>query len=325
MNSSQLGRLALTLLLVLTLAGCGEVLDWRNAEVSQGKVYRRGADSAYSGKVTNIPLNLIAQPKAWPEMIQPMISLGRVFNNFRSLGSLCTAKFRKGVADGKVRCEFPDGRLHVEITLSDGIADGDYVMYDGTDDKKKIVTASFSDGRLDGKQEVFSPKTGRRVFVGPYTDGKLDGEVAFFMEDTGVKVESKHFKNGLIEGELLVYAADGKQLVQRSNYKAGYQEGLDERFNPTTGKKISEDNYVRGDPQGEAKRWDEAGNLVRHVRYGPGIEVTNLMQPKPVADINACADKWLAAYKKEAGPDAMVRADQFGEWEGWCRDGKQPS
>lgn len=320
MTTSYFWRLALTVLSLLVLSGCGEVLDWRNAEVSQGKVYRRGADSAYSGKVTNIPLNLIAQPKAWPEMFQPMVSLGPVFNNFRAFGSLCTAKFRKGVADGKVRCEFPDGRLHVEIAMSDGMADGDYVMYDGTDDKKKIVTARFSDGHLDGKHEIFSPQTGRRVFIAPYVDGKLEGELAYFMEDTGVKVETKQFKNGRLEGEHLMYTTDGKTLVQRTNYRDGSQEGIEEKFSRTTGKKISEEHYVRGNRQGEAKRWDEAGNLIS--TSGAGISP---WQSPSVADIEACADKWLVAHRKEVGPDAPVSAGQFGEWEGWCREGKQPS
>lgn len=178
---------------------------------------------------------------------------------------------------------------------------------------------------LDGELEVFSPKTGRKVFVGPYSDGKLEGEAVFFMEDTGVKVTIRPFKNGLAEGEFLSYAADGKTLLERSQYKAGYLNGVQEKFHPSTGKKISEEHYVRGDPQGESKRWDEAGNLTKHVRYGPGVELTNLLKAPPALDVDACADKWLAAHRKEVGPDAPVSAGQFGEWEGWCREGKQPS
>lgn len=40
--------------------------------------------------------------------------------------------------------------------------------------------------------------------------------------------------------------------------------------------------------------------------------------------INSCVDKWTNAYKKEAGPDAIVRMDMLDEWESWCKKGKQP-
>ena len=40
--------------------------------------------------------------------------------------------------------------------------------------------------------------------------------------------------------------------------------------------------------------------------------------------INVCMDKWTNAYRKEAGADALVRADMLDEWEAWCKAGKQP-
>lgn len=40
--------------------------------------------------------------------------------------------------------------------------------------------------------------------------------------------------------------------------------------------------------------------------------------------INACVDKWINAYRREAGEDAMVRNDMLNEWESWCKQGKKP-
>lgn len=48
--------------------------------------------------------------------------------------------------------------------------------------------------------------------------------------------------------------------------------------------------------------------------------------PKKITQkqINVCMDKWTNAYRKEAGADALVRADMLDEWEAWCKAGKQP-
>ncbi len=104
-----------------------------------------------------------------------------------------------------------------------------------------------------------------------------------------------------------------------------YLEGLEEKFHVETGTRVSEEYFVRGDRQGDSKRWDASGNLTRHVRYGPAGAYTDLMQPQPAANVDACTDKWLAAHRKAVGPDAPVRMEQLDEWETWCRAGKQPT
>lgn len=40
--------------------------------------------------------------------------------------------------------------------------------------------------------------------------------------------------------------------------------------------------------------------------------------------IDACVDKWVKAYRKERGQDAIVRYDFLNEWENECKAGKQP-
>jgi hypothetical protein len=45
---------------VLLLSGCwGKTLDFRNAEIVHGKIYASGANSPFSGQVTNINLSQI--------------------------------------------------------------------------------------------------------------------------------------------------------------------------------------------------------------------------------------------------------------------------
>lgn len=37
-----------------------------------------------------------------------------------------------------------------------------------------------------------------------------------------------------------------------------------------------------------------------------------------------CLDRWIAAYRQEVGEEAMIKTDQIGEWESWCKQGKSP-
>lgn len=39
---------------------------------------------------------------------------------------------------------------------------------------------------------------------------------------------------------------------------------------------------------------------------------------------STCLDDWIAAFRKEAGEDAMIVSEQLNEWEGWCSEGKRP-
>lgn len=39
--------------------------------------------------------------------------------------------------------------------------------------------------------------------------------------------------------------------------------------------------------------------------------------------IEACVDKWVNAYRREAGEGTLIRADMLDEWEQWCKRGKQ--
>lgn len=40
--------------------------------------------------------------------------------------------------------------------------------------------------------------------------------------------------------------------------------------------------------------------------------------------IDNCVNKWVNAYRRDMGDDALVRADMLDEWESWCKKGKQP-
>ena len=37
-----------------------------------------------------------------------------------------------------------------------------------------------------------------------------------------------------------------------------------------------------------------------------------------------CIERWISAYRQEMGEEAIVSYDQLGEWEQWCRQGREP-
>lgn len=44
----------------------------------------------------------------------------------------------------------------------------------------------------------------------------------------------------------------------------------------------------------------------------------------PAAANGMCLDDWIAAFRKEAGEDAMIGSEQLDEWKDWCSEGKRP-
>lgn len=51
--------------------------------------------------------------------------------------------------------------------------------------------------------------------------------------------------------------------------------------------------------------------------------LTSDQVPPENAVSDSCANRWMVAYRKEQGQDALVSADQLDEWQQWCTQGKQ--
>jgi hypothetical protein len=102
---------AISFAVAAALSGCkSEVLDYRNAQLVNGKVYAGDANTPFSGKVTNVPVSDILnnqpgyqgmmQSSAYvvPEAYRDDLS-SMVIHRF-----LCDAKVTEGILDGDVVC-----------------------------------------------------------------------------------------------------------------------------------------------------------------------------------------------------------------------------
>ncbi|WP_186060973.1 toxin-antitoxin system YwqK family antitoxin [Burkholderia gladioli] len=377
------------------LAGCkGEVLDYRNAQTVNGKVYAIGANEPFSGKLTNVPSAVILGPqqgfrtairtmeKTLPALTLDYISAAGIdyFPTDARIPSAayCDAQISNGYLDGKAICKAANSD-HTLITMSftSGQLDGELDSYAPDDSSHLFAKVAFRNGNADGRMEVYSPTTHRLVHTLTWASGVLNGGEEGFDESTGNRVLQASLVNGKYEGKVTGYAPDGNQVIYSAYYTNGLKQGVEDAFDPQTGKPTGHAEYIDGKLDGTVRRWNASGKLIYEKDYQNGQEVLDSNSVSACLDrrytvfdkatdneqnvdtaqrneweaackeeqrvsnvpatssasavhaesgaLDSCVSSWTAAYHRENGVDAMVTADQLGEWKSWCKAGKQPS
>lgn len=339
-------RLTVVTLSAVVLAGCfGKTLDFRNAEISNGKIYQQGANEPFSGKVTNIPY--FKMPTA------PLMAVFNVVSNLTQ--------------DGSYRETFFAGGLVAALG--------------GGGNSRLLCEAEFDKGMPDGKAVCALVGQDAPLITMHYEKASLEGAVKVAsLKDKSVTLAEAEFKNNVLEGELVVNNPQTGALLGKSNWQGGRLQGLDEAYSLTTGKLILKANYVQGKLDGEAVVYFEDGEEKSRETYQNGLLVKAINKIPPmgldactevwksnwilqqsqngqstygssnhlaewqeqcyrgklpygtadsskatqVSGTNDCVSAWTSAYRKEVGEDALVRSDQLGEWEEWCKQGKKP-
>lgn len=350
----------LSLLSVLSatlLAGCfGKVLDFRNAEISNGKVYQNGANEPFSGKVTNIPFSTL--PKTPVTTVIRMASdlhgdAVRIYLGGVMIGAICDTEFDKGVPDGKTVCtlsglDWPVVTMRYEKGSLEGA-----VKVAGVVKGVTLVEAAYKGNALEGELIINHAETGKLVGRSHWRAGKPHGSEEVYSLTTRELVRKVTYVDGLIEGDVLKYSPDGKQLISKIPYVAGQRHGVEEEYRPE-GQLIRKTPYVAGQPHGVEETYSPGGQLIRRGRYVEGREdglfeewneqgqLVRTRQwtngrpgevnqspsqqasaaPLSSAALDDCVDGWTAAFRRENGQDAMVKYDQLEEWKDWCQQGK---
>ncbi|GJH07723.1 toxin-antitoxin system YwqK family antitoxin [Caballeronia novacaledonica] len=290
----------------LLLAACGDkVLDFRNAQINNGKVYARDSNTPFSGKLTNIPANSILRSQ---QGVQRLASFVGDLGNAAPYGgavpySICDASIHDGGPDGEVVCKPEQSDTVIVISkFSDGVVDGPYTVYDKTGNNKAIE-ATFRNGALDGNVKVYSPQTGKPVVTATWNAGVLNGEEEAFDETTGNRVLHATLVHDKYDGEFTRYAPDGKQIIYKANFAQGQHDGDEETFDPQTGRMTGQAHYADGKLDGVAKAWDANGQLIKEVTYDHGVRQPTVdeIAAQATADAKAQADL-------QANTDAQERA-----------------
>lgn len=314
---------------VFALAACKDhVLDYRNAEINNGKVYAGNANEPFSGSLTNVPVGtLLDQQQGFRNAVRTMEkTLPTLTLDYMTASGLdyfptdarippaayCDAHVRDGYLDGKAVCKAA-GTDHTLVTMafSGGQPDGELDSYAPGDGSHLFTKVTFRNGNADGRMEVYSPSTHRLVHTMTWANGVLNGEEEGFDETTGNRVLHATLVNGLYDGEFVRYAPDGTQVTYRAKFVNGKPDGIEEGYDPHTGRLTGHAEYANGVLNGIVKRWDADGKLVYEKEYQNGQPVRN-------DAVTACVNQRDLQHRSQEGEDITALLNG---WEAQCREG----
>jgi len=307
------------------------MLDYRNAALSNGKVYSSDANEPFSGTLTNVPSGVILESQSGfhkvvtgIERILPTLTYDYVrsagIDNFPTdpripVPVYCDTHVADGMLDGKTVCKAANtDNVRLEMSFKGGRPNGELIVYIPDGANQKLVTISFDNGEPNGRQEIYSPTTRRLIHTSNWTDGAPEGQEEGFDENTGNRTLLTTYVNGQLNGPFTRYAPDGKQITYRATFVNGKPEGTEETYDPTTGKLTGRAEYTNGLLNGTVKRWNADGKLVYKKDYRDGQE----SPPDPT--VTACLDRRYAAFRTSGDPRENVNSEQRNQWEAECKE-----
>jgi len=242
----------------LLLFACGpSTMEFRNAEIVQGKFYRQGADKPFSGKIDNVPSHTILIRKEF-EVISalPTNVLDKAAPGIQhsAIGQVCEVRVDKGVLDGATTCTTDAGKFQAyEMTFDQGVLTGEFKFYfPGTNKPKAVVRTDH--GVLDGHSVVYGPQSGREVLNVTFKQGKLAETEEIFDDQSGKVVRRTPVEDGAITGEIVEYANHGSQLFYRTHVQMGVKHGLEEQYAYESGILEYRQNWLMGQLDGDVLR-----------------------------------------------------------------------
>ncbi|HDV6322054.1 TPA: hypothetical protein RJR38_003909 [Burkholderia multivorans] len=197
-----------TAYIVLLLAGCkGDVLDYRNAQIVNGKIYSGDANKPFSGKVTNVPApDILNNQPGYQRMMQSSAYV--VPEAYRDGISsmaihqfLCDTKATDGVLDGDVVCKAPQSdTVRMKMSFSSAALSGSMQIFDNVGDRT-VLDVNFSNGKPDGTEKVYYAPTKQLIGEFPWKHGWLNGMVKTYDGKTGNTLLEARYENGAANGD----------------------------------------------------------------------------------------------------------------------------
>ncbi|KVS34312.1 hypothetical protein LGN07_09980 [Burkholderia cepacia] len=303
-----------TAIAITLLAGCkGDVLEYRNVQIVNGKVYAGNANTPFSGKVTNVPVSdilnnqtgyqLMMQNSALvvPEAYRDGIS-SMAIHQF-----LCDTKVTDGILDGDVTCKAPQSdTVRMKMSFSSAALTGSMQIFDNTGDRT-VLDVNFSNGKPDGTEKVYYAPTKQLIGEFPWKHGWLDGTVKTYDGKTGNTLLEAHYENGAANGEMIRYAPDGNRVIYRASFANDKLDGAEDRFDPNTGEPVSHNIWESGmrvpTPEEAQATAQTQATLERSKLVKACIrELRNATPPDPM-DVDGKQDaKWSAQCEQRFPP-----------------------
>ncbi len=320
---------------VLVLSACSpKVLDFSQADVANGKIYARGSNNGFSGKVDNISVMAFINTQEGAEpLLRATLNAVIPDRDKGGPGGLlsripCQVQVKDGELDGDVLCMDPRSKVKLlETSFKDGLLDGPFTLYSQEPGNAVQSTVKFSKGKANGTHEVFSDKTHKLILRGNWNDGVREGREEGFHPDTGSLISVLTWKNEKRDGEVVRYAPDGKRVIYKANYVDGKKEGLEVSFDPETGIQTGHVEYSKDRSHGVVKRWSRLGFIDRDEVHenGRAVEIfwdTSFDEYKDGR--RDCLTAWLKAFRREQGSRPELTLEQVNGWRELCSQGKIP-
>jgi antitoxin component YwqK of YwqJK toxin-antitoxin module len=275
---------SMTAATLIALTGCSNrVLDYRNAEITDGLIYATGANEPFTGTVTHLPDSFLLGDDDGYVKFMREAGGGRyagapfmlpVMTN-DSPAFLCDVAVQNGYVDGKAACHLPrvDAKL-IEAHFSKGRLSGAFVYFAPDKPGRKLAQGSFNGGQPDGTQKIYSLATGQLIEIVNWSSGTYNGDFSRYNAANGKVVLEGAIDDGKRDGVWKQYTSDGKQLIAKMRYQEGKYTGVAEGFDAETGKRTAlVDKWVDGQINGERKTWDKNGILLTDEVYVDGKQV----------------------------------------------------
>ncbi|GAB7534633.1 hypothetical protein BGC_08430 [Burkholderia sp. 3C] len=181
------------------LSACGNhVLDYRNAQIVDGKIYAGDANTPFNGKVTHVPYSVVFNSQQGMDRMLSMLDTG---NGLALYQTLCDVSIKDGRLDGDTTCNAAASDIvRISTAFDDGALSGDMKIY-SQDGKIAIVTAKFKQGLPDGQTEQVLPSTEKTIRSLNWSAGKLDGESKVWDPKTGELTIDANYSQGILNGD----------------------------------------------------------------------------------------------------------------------------
>ena len=233
----------------LFLAGCSkETIDFRNAEVSNSKVYKQGEDKPFTGIVTNVPYTQLPV-----QAVTQALQLYLDMSNSQSMYKLLQIKAwdyseKRGQVQLLLRGKNKEEKILCDVSIKEGMLDGETTCYPNTAGERfGLIRMNFKLGELNGKFELNDTKenkVARKVLETAVQNGLLNGDVNIFSRHTGKTIYHIKFQDGKPIGESIWYSGNGN-IMEKISYENGKLDTVTV-FDPKTQKPLGTARYEKG-------------------------------------------------------------------------------
>ncbi len=214
------------LVAALLVSGCSQqVLDWRNAEVNNGKIYEAGENQPFDGLVTDVPHGKLEPHLGVLRTVLSNLNTFQPASMPALLGGmqyLCDVGVKEGLPTDHFVCRYRDSQV---------------VAYEG----------QLTEGGLEG-ETVFHNAAGAKVVVLPMESGEVNGRIRIYFAENPeqLSLEADVVENGF-NGELIGYHSNGKVRTKgqyANSVPTGMWEGYREEDGTVSERIVYEDGKV---------------------------------------------------------------------------------